>query len=201
MCRSQTGELKNQIFRVKGFIVKDFSKRHNIAVYFHPKAFTHSGISFSKSTVLIQQLVYQVSIGLSVVVIQEAIKVNFVDNIFVYRCKVDLRNSISLAWFHFNFELAVQFCDMKMQSRSPWQKRCLKFTKNFVRVGKVGQTRSSLTSHKNPSYDLLNLRPRELEKKTRLIRLLHPHLLLSFKYITKRYFSVQKRKFFLALNR
>ena len=87
------------------------------------------------------------------------------DNIFVYRCKVDLRNSISLAWFHFNFELAVQFCEMKMKSRSPWQKRCLKFAKNFVRVGKVGQTRSSLTSHKNPSYDLLNLRPRELEKK------------------------------------
>ena len=114
---------------------------------------------------------------------------------------MDLCNSISLAWFHFNFELAVQFCDMKMKSRSPWQKRCLKFAKNFVRVGKVGQTRSSLTSHKNPSYDLLNLRPRELEKKTRLIRLLHPHLLFSFKYITKRYFCVQKRKFFLVLNR
>ena len=123
------------------------------------------------------------------------------DNIFVCWCKVDLCNSISLAWFHFNFELAVQFCDMKMKSRSPWQKHCLKFAKNFVRVGKVGQTRSSLTSHKNPSYDLLNLRPRELEKKTRLIRLLHPHLLFSFKYITKRYFSVQKRKFFLVLNR
>ena len=78
---------------------------------------------------------------------------------------MDLRNSISLAWFHFNFELAVQFCDMQMKSRSPWQKRCLKFAKNFVRVGKVGQTQSSLTSHKNPSCDLLNLRPRELEKK------------------------------------
>ena len=66
--------------------MKDFGKRHNITVYIHPKVFTLSGISFSKSTVLIQQLVYKVSIGFSVAVVQEAIKVNFVDNIFVYRC-------------------------------------------------------------------------------------------------------------------